>query len=47
VNAVTATTTRLLDALTANAPVRTREGEKAKAKARWAQREARIARARA
>jgi hypothetical protein len=46
VDAVAATTTRLLDALTATSPVRTREGEQAKARARWAQREARMARAR-
>ena len=44
---VTTATTRLLEALTARAPRRTREGEQAKARARWAQREARIARARA
>jgi hypothetical protein len=42
---VAATTTRLLEALTAKAPLRTREGEKAKARARWQQREARISRA--
>jgi len=47
VTQVAATTTRLLDALTAKTPVRTREGEQAKARARWAQREARIARGRA
>jgi hypothetical protein len=40
---VAAATTRLLDGLTARAPVRTREGEKAKARARWTARAARMA----
>jgi hypothetical protein len=47
VTEVTTVTTRLLGALTARAPLRTREGEQAKARARWAQREARMARGRA
>jgi hypothetical protein len=45
IDEVTQTTERLLGALTARAPVRTREGEQAKAKARWAIREARMRRA--
>ena len=39
---VTATTERLLTALPPGARHRTRDGEKAKAQARWVQREARI-----
>lgn len=39
---IAATTRRLLGALSARGPARTREGEKEKAKIRWAQREARI-----
>ena len=42
VGEVTAATERLLEALQARAPVRTREGEKAKAQARWKLRESRI-----
>ena len=37
-------TEHLLSALTAKAPVRTREGEKEKARARWRSREARMGR---
>jgi|SRR5580704_6917510 hypothetical protein len=40
---VTGTTTRLLAELTARAPVRTREGEKERARARWKIREGRAA----
>jgi hypothetical protein len=43
VNDVTQATRRLLGALKARAPVRTREGEKEKARDRWKIREARIA----
>lgn len=42
---VATTTTRLLESLTARAPVRTREGERQKGQARWLARQARIARA--
>ena len=42
---ITASTTTLLHDLTARAPVRTREGERQKGKLRWADRQARIARA--
>jgi hypothetical protein len=42
IDEVARTTERLLGALTARAPVRTREGEKDKARARWAIREARM-----
>ena len=42
VNAVAATTAKLVSELTARAPVRTREGEIEKAKARWKLREARV-----
>ena len=42
VDAVTATTQQLLASLTARSPVRTREGEQAKAKERWRIREARV-----
>jgi hypothetical protein len=41
---VAAVTARLLASLTAKAPVRTREGEREKARARWAAREARLSR---
>ena len=39
---VTAVTTRLLASLTHRGPARTREGEREKARARWARRELRI-----
>jgi hypothetical protein len=39
---VTAVTTRLLDELTARGTVRTREGEREKAKLRWTRRETRL-----
>ncbi len=42
IDEVTAATERLVRGLTARAPVRTREGEIAKARARWTLREARI-----
>ena len=42
VDEVTATTERLIQALVAKAPVRTREGEREKARARWNQREMRV-----
>jgi hypothetical protein len=42
VEEVAAVTGRLLASLTAKAPVRTREGEREKARARWAAREARF-----
>ncbi len=42
---VAATTARLLESLVARAPVRTREGEAEKAKARWKLREARMTKA--
>jgi hypothetical protein len=42
VDAVTATTQQLLASLTARSPVRTREGEQAKAKERWRIRAARM-----
>ena len=45
IDEVAETTSRLLAALTARAPVRTRDGEKEKARARWAIREARVRRA--
>jgi hypothetical protein len=45
VEEVAATTTRMLDVLTARAPVRTREGEREKGQARWLARQARIGRA--
>jgi hypothetical protein len=41
---VAAATDALLTALVARAPVRTREGEREKAKARWKSREARMSR---
>lgn len=44
VDEVAASTRRLLGALSERGPARTREGERAKAKVRWAQREARIRR---
>ena len=44
VDEVAHVTEHLLAALTAKAPVRTREGEKEKARARWKSREARLAR---
>lgn len=44
VDEVAASTRRLLGSLSANTAVRTREGEREKAKARWVQREARIRR---
>jgi hypothetical protein len=40
--AITAATERLLLSLTAQTTIRTREGEKAKARARWAQRSERM-----
>ena len=43
VDKVAAATEALLDALQAEVPVRTREGEKEKAKARWKKREAELA----
>jgi hypothetical protein len=42
VEEVAASTRRLLGALAARGPARTREGEREKAKVRWAQREARM-----
>ena len=42
VDEVTAATERLLAALQARAPVRTRDGEKEKARKRWMMREARL-----
>jgi hypothetical protein len=42
IDQVTAATERLVTRLTARAPVRTREGEISKARARWTLREARI-----
>ena len=42
VDEVTAATQRVLDSLQARAPVRTRDGEKEKAKLRWKLREARL-----
>lgn len=42
VNDVTAATERVLGALQARTPVRTRDGEKARARARWKLREARM-----
>jgi hypothetical protein len=39
---VAAVTRRLIDAVHLTGPKRTREGERAKAKARWTQREARL-----
>ncbi len=42
VEEVAATTRRLLGSLSSRGPARTREGERDKAKVRWAQREARI-----
>ena len=42
VNEVMAATRRVLQSLQARAPVRTREGEKARARARWKLREARM-----
>ena len=42
IKAVAASTEKLLGSLHAEAPKRTREGEKEKAKKRWAAREARI-----
>jgi hypothetical protein len=44
---VTASTTRLLASLTARAPLRTREGEREKGRARWKLREARASLTRA
>jgi hypothetical protein len=44
VREVTGTTERLIASLVARAPVRTREGEQEKARARWKQREARLTR---
>jgi hypothetical protein len=44
VTAVALVTEGLLRALTAKAPLRTREGEKEKARARWKARESRLAR---
>jgi len=44
VDDVAAITERLLAGLSAQAPVRTREGEQEKARARWSVREARLAR---
>jgi len=43
-DAVAETTEQLLASLTARAPMRTRDGEKAKARARWAARAARLGR---
>lgn len=43
VREVAKTTAKLLDALVAKSPVRTREGEREKAKAKWKIREARMA----
>jgi hypothetical protein len=45
VDAVTAATSELLGALNARGTVRTREGEREKAKSRWKMREARMPRA--
>jgi hypothetical protein len=42
IDAVAATTERLLTSLQARAPVRTREGERDKARARWKLRETRM-----
>lgn len=42
IDEIAASTRRLLQALPPRGPARTREGEKEKAKLRWAQREARI-----
>ena len=42
---VAATTARLLESLVARAPVRTREGEKEKARVKWKLREARMTKA--
>ncbi len=42
---VAATTARLLESLVARAPVRTREGEKEKARVKWKVREARMTKA--
>ena len=42
IDEVAAATTRLLDELTARGTVRTREGEREKAKLRWTRREARL-----
>jgi hypothetical protein len=42
VDQVAAATEKLLDALTAKGTVRTREGEREKAKLRWVKREARL-----
>jgi hypothetical protein len=42
IDEVAATTSKLLHTLTARTAVRTREGEKERAKLRWQQREARI-----
>lgn len=42
VEEVAASTRRLLGSLAARGPARTREGEREKAKVRWAQREARM-----
>ncbi|HEY8086668.1 MAG TPA: DUF2277 domain-containing protein [Polyangiaceae bacterium] len=42
VDEVTAATQRVLESLQARAPVRTRDGEKEKAKLRWKVREARL-----
>ena len=44
VDQIAASTTRLLDSLKAESIVRTREGEREKARARWKQREARMTR---
>ena len=46
VDAVTATTQQLLASLTARTPVRTREGEQARAKERWRIRAQRMAKTR-
>ena len=43
VDEVTATTKRMLASLSAKAPLRTRESEREKGRARWKQREARLA----
>ena len=42
VRQVSLATSKLLESLVASAPVRTRDGERAKAKARWEQRAARM-----
>jgi len=44
IDQIAASTTRLLDSLKAEGIVRTREGEREKARARWKQREARMTR---